>query len=150
MRFSFVRYYKIMYRSLLLSAAFIFFSVALPCVCAGGEMSFVIGDSSCVSSSFLHEQSLSESGNMGCMNVLDHVASWRAFLSSSLPALLVFLSAILFTVFVSRLWYAPVLRIFDFRREIFHPPEYFDERILLSRSLFRAFYTGVLHTKISQ
>lgn len=139
-----------MCRSLLLIIAFVFFSVALPCVCAGGEMSFAMGDDSCASSSSLREQSLYESGSAGCMNVFDHVASWRAFLSSSLPVLLVFLSAILFAVFVSRLWYAPVLRIFDFRREIFHPPEYFDERILLSGSLFRAFYTGVLHAKIAQ
>lgn len=143
----FVRYNKNMYRSFLLVIAFVFFSVAMPCLCVGGGMSFVVaGSDSCSLLASPHEYS---SYGAECMNVFDHAASWREFLSSPLPTLFTLLSALLLIVFSSRFRYALALRVFEFRRGIFRPPEYFDERVLLSSPLFRALFSGVLHAKVA-
>lgn len=142
-------YYSLtlMYRSISLIIAFVFFSVFIPCFCVSEGMSFVMAESSCVVGAS-HEHRGNDAGCMN-MNVLDHVASWRAFLSSSLPVLFVVLSVVLLAIFVSVIWYTPALRIFEFQRGVFHPPEYFDERVLLSSPIFRALFSGVLHAKVA-
>lgn len=136
-----------MYRSIFLVIAFVFFSVFIPCFCVGEGMSFAMVESSCVTD-VSHEH---QGGDAGCMNMnaLDHVASWRTFLSSSVPVSFMVLFVSLLAIFASKFWYAPALRIFEFQRGIFHPPEYFDERVLLSSPLFRALFSGVLHAKIA-
>ncbi len=135
-----------MCRSLSLIFAFLFFSVALPCVCAGETVSLVMeGSCMTVSSSHAHD---GESGTM-TMNLLDHISSWRSFLSSALSVAFFYLVFLLVSVFGRKKRYARCAQIFHSYREIFHPPEYFDERVLLSCPILRAFYTGVLHAKVS-
>lgn len=136
-----------MYRSLLLIIAFLFFSVALPCVCAG-ETVVLVMEGSCMMIASSHAHDGGESGTM-TMNLLDHISSWRSFLSSSLPVVLFCVVLLLFSVFGQKEWFVRLARSALSRRGIFHPPEYFDERVLLSCPIRRALFTGVLHAKVS-
>lgn len=136
-----------MYRSLLLVSVFLFFSVALPCVCAGETVALVM-EGSCAMIASSHAHDGNDSGTM-TMNFFDHIASWRAFLSSSLPAVFFFVALALLSVFGQKEWFVRFARIVLPRRGIFHPPEYFDERVLLSGPIFRALFSGVLHAKVA-
>ncbi len=136
-----------MYRSILLILGFLFLSIALPCVCSGETVALVM-DGSCVMTASSHVHGGNGSGTM-TMNFFDHVASWRAFLSSSLPVVFFSLVLLLLSVFGPSVWRVLGTQIFKVCREIFHPPEYFDERVLFSCPIRRALYTGVLHAKIS-
>ena len=136
-----------MYRSFILIGVFMFFSVALPCMCSDGTFSLATDDSCVMSDSGTHVGE-SERGVMG-MNLLDHIASWRAFFSSSFPVAFFFVVLVLLSVFGQKEWFVRFARISLSRRGIFHPLKYFDERVLISCPIRRALYTGVLHAKIS-
>lgn len=139
--------FRFMYRSLFLVVVFIFFSVAVPCLCAGEGMSFGMTNSTCAESVASPDGYMS--GAAGCMNIFDHAASWRALLSSSVPAAFFFFGVAMLSVIVSRFRSAFLFRLLEFRSSVLHPPEYFDGRLLLSSPLLRAFYTGILHAKIA-
>lgn len=139
-----------MYRSIVLILGFLFFSVALPCVCEGGAVSLLM-EESCLGISSSHDHDGSDHDAMTMkMNPLDHIASWRAFLSSSLPAAFFLLALLLISVFGRKKWRICIAGLFGSRSEIFRPPDrFFNERIILFSPLRRALYTGVLHAKIS-
>lgn len=137
-----------MYRSLILVGVFLFFSVALPCVCSN-EFLALAADDSCGSLSLgVHAQN-AEHGTMS-MSLFDHIASWRDFFSSSLPVVFfVLLGATLLNFGQRKELFFKWNRLFEFHRTLFRPPERFDARAALSRPFLRAFYSGVLHAKIS-
>lgn len=136
-----------MYRSLLLIFVFLLFSVAMPCLCMDEGMIFSMTDGICVDPVVASGGYMS--GAAGCMNVFDHAASWRAFLSSSVPAVFFLLGVVLLFAVVSRFRLTAISCLFEFRSVLLHPPEYFDRRVLLSGSLYRALYRGVVHAKVS-
>lgn len=136
-----------MHRSYILIGAFVFFSIAFPCVCSNETLSLAADGSCAMLTPGMHGGENGQ-GTIS-MNLFDHIASWRTFLSSALPVVFFSFLLLLFVTFGRKELYVRIVQIFEFRKKIFHPPEYFDERVILSRPLLRAFYSGVLHAKIS-
>lgn len=137
-----------MYRSLILDRCFPLFSVALPCVCSN-EFLVLAADDSCGSLSLgVHAQNTGH-GTMS-MSLFDHIASWRDFFSSSLPvAFFILFGTTLLNFGRREELFFKWNRLFEFHRILFRSPERFDARAALSRPFLRAFYSGVLHAKIS-
>ncbi len=127
----------------LLIFTLLFFSVFIPCFCgvSAGENH----DPCVMSGSTMTHGQPSAAG----MNALEQISSWRAFFSVTVAVLLsIFFPGIFSRAFSKRF---PIgTRAFSrFDVNVFHPPEYFDERVMFAHHLFRALYSGVLHAKVS-
>lgn len=140
-----------MVRSLALIASFLFFSAAMPCLCVavdGHHMPASLGVSgeTCGIALSLSGEHVSQ-GALPGMNPIGHAASWRAFFSVLVGELFVVaIFAVLLRLVANRASF--FLRILLIRRDIFRPPDRADDRLLVSRALFRALFSGVIHGKI--
>lgn len=137
-----------MYRSLFLIGVFLFFSAALPCVCLNELLALSVDDSCGDVSLGMHMEDAGHGA--ASMNLFDHISSWRDFFSLLSPAVFFVFLLTLLSIFGQRKeglfqW----SRVFEWCRILFRPPEYPDARAIVSYPLLHAFYSGVLHAKIS-